>query len=626
MSNLPVVASIEELQASNTDNRQRLQKSLRAGLLNVVKSVQSLESTMANIARAQMEQQQLASFAQLEAAREAARKDQEQKEKAETVDAANLGDMLPRIPMPALVAITASIFGFDAALKALRLPNTFKNISKVLTTVSDAVKSATKSLVSVAAKIKNIKWMNLVPKVAFPDSAAFLERVNTRAASLRTALVSQITQTTTALKTAFLEFVKPVTTKAENLKAAILSPITKAIDNLKLSTANIKFPELPKLAWPAAVSNLKLPTVEMPEALKNFKFPEMPSFTEVMDKVKVVLKGADGTGGIVGFFSKIGNLFTKVPGLKLAARLIGGPITAAIISVIDFFVGFYKGFVGGEDKFDEFGNKIEDDRSFVDKFLDGLEGGFLGFTKGITEAIDLLFIKIPAWLLEKIGLEDAAEFLRQFSLTAMVDPIWNGIKNIFKFFTDPEFRAEQVAKFKDSFIEMFRDAVGNIKQFFKDLLDKVNPKNWFKGDEELGVTEEARKVLEAEMAQAATDQNFEAMNKINAQLAALDEIKSGQLRGQAIFTRDVDGDGKISANERFTDLQKALEATIPTEGGEVLAKSAEQAGTPAKVDVSVGGTAVDASTTLNQSSSSTVAVPPSARTNREKKTGWGWWQ
>lgn len=620
MSNLPVVASIEELQASNTDNRQRLQKSLRAGLLNVVKSVQSLESTMMNIARAQMEQQKLASFAQLEAAREAARKDQEQKEKAETADAATLD--VGGIAMPALIAIAASITGLDAALKALRLPNTFKNISKVLTTVSNAVKSATKSLVSVATKIKNIKWMNLVPKVAFPDSAAFLERVNTRAASLRTALVSQITQTTTALKTAFLEFVKPVTTKAENLKAAILSPITKAIDNLKLSTANIKFPELPKLAWPAAVSNLKLPTVEMPEALKNFKFPEMPSFAGVMDKVKVVLKGADGTGGIVGFFSKIGNLFTKVPGLKLAARLIGGPITSAIISVIDFFVGFYKGFVGGEDKFDEFGNKIEDDRSFVDKFLDGLEGGFLGFTKGITEAIDLLFIKIPAWLLEKIGLEDAAEFLRGFSLTAMVDPIWNGIKNIFKFFSDPEFRKEQIAKFKDSFTELV-DVIGN---FFRNMLKKFNPKNWFKGDEELGATEEARSVLQAEMAQAAAAQNTEAMNKINAQLAALDEIKSGELRGQAIFTRDVDGDGKISVNERFTDLQKALEATIPTEGGEVLAKSAEQAGTPAKVDVSVGGTAVDASTTLNQSSSSTVAVPPSARTNREKKTGWGWWQ
>lgn len=624
MSNLPVVASIEELQDSNTDNRQRLQKSLRAGLLNVVKSVRSLETTMVNIARAQMEQQQLASFAQLEAAREAARKDQDQKKRAETADAATLD--LGGIAMPALVAIAASITGLDAALKALRLPNTFKNISKVLTTVSDAVKSATKSLVSVADKIKNIKWMDLVPKVTFPDNAAFLERINTRAASLRTALVSQITETTTALKTTFLEFTKTVTTKAENLKATILSPITKAIDNLKLTISNIKFPELPKLAWPKAVTDLKLPTVEMPEALKNFKFPEMPNFTEVMDRVKLVLRGADGTGGILGFFSNIGGFLTDIPGLKTAFRLVGGPVTAALLGIIDFFTGFYKGFVGGEDKFDEFGNKIEDDRSFVTKFLEGLEGGFLGFTKGITEAIDLLFIKLPAWLLEKIGLEDAGEFLRGFSLTALVDPIWNGIKSIFTFFSDPEFRAEQVAKFKDSFIQMFENAVENIKSFFSDLLEKVNPKNWFGGgEEELTAQQQARQVLEAEMVQAANDQNMEAMNNINAQLAALDEIGTRQMRGRAIFTRDLDGDGRISTNERFTDLQKALEATIPTEGGEVLARSAEQAGTPAQVDVSVGGTAVDASTTLNQSSSSTVAVPPSASPNREKKTGWGWW-
>lgn len=623
MSNLPVVASIQELQDSNTDNRQRLQKSLRAGLLNVVKSVRSLETTMVNIARAQMEQQQLASFAQLEAAREAARKDQDQKKRAETADAATLD--LGGIAIPALVAIAASITGLDAALKALRLPNTFKNMSKVLTTVVDAVKDATRSVVTVADKIKKINWLKLIPRVTFPDGKIFLERVNAKAASLRTSLISQITKTTTALKTVFLEFIKPITTKAENLKAAILSPITTAIDNLKLKIANIKFPELPKFAWPKVVTDLKLPTVEMPEALKNFKFPEMPNFTQVMDNVKLVLRGADGTGGILGFFTKIGGFLTNIPGLKTAFRLVGGPVTGALLGIIDFFTGFYKGFVGGEDKFDEFGDKIEDDRSFVTKFLEGLEGGFLGFTKGITEAIDLLFIKLPAWLLEKVGLEDAAEFLRGFSLTALVDPIWNGIKSIFTFFSDPEFRAEQVAKFKDSFIQMFEGAVNNIKEFFKNLLDSVNPKNWFGGEDELGVREQAIKDLQGQMAAAATNQNFEEMNKINAQLAALDEIGTKQVRGQAIFTRDLDGDGMISTNERFTDLQKALEATIPTEGGEVLAKSAEQAGTPAKVDVSVGGTAVDASTTLNQSSSSTVAVPPSASPNREKKTGWGWW-
>ena len=40
--NLPIVNAIEDLKASNTDNRQRLQKSMRAGMLNIKKSVDSL--------------------------------------------------------------------------------------------------------------------------------------------------------------------------------------------------------------------------------------------------------------------------------------------------------------------------------------------------------------------------------------------------------------------------------------------------------------------------------------------------------------------------------------------------------------------------------------------------------
>jgi hypothetical protein len=42
INHLPVVDAVAELQDSNTDNRQRLQKSMRAGLLNVKKSVDSL--------------------------------------------------------------------------------------------------------------------------------------------------------------------------------------------------------------------------------------------------------------------------------------------------------------------------------------------------------------------------------------------------------------------------------------------------------------------------------------------------------------------------------------------------------------------------------------------------------
>lgn len=77
-SSLPVVNAIEELKEANTDNRQRLQKSLRAGLLNVVKSVDSLRAVFeagndaqkqffADQKQAAMEAEQRALEAQVEA-------------------------------------------------------------------------------------------------------------------------------------------------------------------------------------------------------------------------------------------------------------------------------------------------------------------------------------------------------------------------------------------------------------------------------------------------------------------------------------------------------------------------------------------------------------------------------
>jgi hypothetical protein len=77
---LPIVNAIAELNASNKDNRERLQKSLRAGLLNVVKSVDRLNASFAmglDLQRQQIDKAEAAAdaaeFARIEAEREAAR-------------------------------------------------------------------------------------------------------------------------------------------------------------------------------------------------------------------------------------------------------------------------------------------------------------------------------------------------------------------------------------------------------------------------------------------------------------------------------------------------------------------------------------------------------------------------
>ena len=94
------------------------------------------------------------------------------------------------------------------------------------------------------------------------------------------------------------------------------------------------------------------------------------------------------------------------------------PITSLILSLIDFFVGFGKGFFGTEGTFGQ-------------KLLAGLEGGILGLITGITDAIDLVFIKFPAWIAEKLGFDGLAETIRSFSLTKLVTDMWQGIKMLF---------------------------------------------------------------------------------------------------------------------------------------------------------------------------------------------------
>lgn len=618
MSNLPIVAGLEELQASNTDNRQRLQKSLRAGLLNVVKSVHSLENTMTNIARAQMEQQQLANFAALEAMRESSREDQTVNKRVDVNDVGKLE--LSNLALPAIVAFWASATGFDAWIKALKMPEYFRNLKTAVSASMDAIKGIKVGFDDVKGKVKALRWADIIPTwklVDFKD-LTFAESLKTLSDDIKGAIKGIFQTAKAAPAAAFANFGVDLDLILENTKTNIknlFQPVTDRINSVKAAITEaadgFKTPKF-FVSLQTTIDNIKTKlTFSMPTWVSEFSFS---SITDKLEPVKNFLNK------VLDVFTKIGNMVVGIPGLKGAVRLVGGPVTAALLGIIDFFTGFYKGFVGGEDKFDEFGDKIEDDRGFVTKFLEGLEGGFLGFTKGITEAIDLLFIKLPAWLLEKVGAEDAAEFLRGFSLTELVDPIWNGIKDIFKFFSDPEFRAEQISKFKDSFIQMFEDAVNNIKLFFSDLLDKVNPKNWFGGgEEEISAQQEARDALAAEMVQAAADQNYAAMNEINRQLALLDEGAIAETN-QGRFTRDIDGDGRISRNEIFRTLEEALRANIPTDGGEVLQASADQAGSGgAPVAVSVGGTAVDARTTLSQSSSSTVAVPASSRPNNPRQ-------
>ena len=201
--------------------------------------------------------------------------------------------------------------------------------------------------------------------------------------------------------------------------------------------------------------DFKLPekfTLKMPEGLTK----TLDSITEGLGKFK------PSGGGLFGMLKGLGTFLDTIGGPVLkAAKFLLLPLTP-FLTLIDFVVGFYKGFTGVEEEVDRFGRVRK--LTTGQKLLAGLEGGILGVVKGITGAFEFLFLEIPKALLRLMGLEKVAEILDKFSLTDMVDPIWNGIKKSFMDYFGPLEDGE--SRLKKIFSAAYDDIVGAFKALF----------------------------------------------------------------------------------------------------------------------------------------------------------------
>lgn len=229
-------------------------------------------------------------------------------------------------------------------------------------------------------------------------------------------------------------------------------------DGVKQTAA--KLLDYGKLKLPSA-DNLPKFSIVIPEGLQGF-----------FDSIKTGLGSVSAKGvgsGLIGFLKPVGNFFSGIGDLfkpvmnllKAPIKLIAGPL----LSIIDFVMGFYKGFTEKEFVEDHHGNLHEVEVSMFDKLFKGITGGIGGVIFGITDAFDALFIRLPAWILEKFGMTNAAEFLRGFSITEMVKPIWEGIVNGMKDYFGPlEDGQSRLSK-------IFSEAWEDIKFIFTSLFD-----------------------------------------------------------------------------------------------------------------------------------------------------------
>ena len=359
----------------------------------------------------------------------------------------NLLNFLKGLAGPLGLVALAELTDTDAFLRALGIPKMVGGVKKVLRGVAnifDSIKNI--ELPKIALAFDDGKKLRLkipeLPKLSFFTAAG-------------EAIVDKI-------KLKLPEIPKP----------SFVNAAGEAIDNLKL-----KIPELPKFSFASFLGKvynagepIKLNLPEFPKiTLPDIKLPEMPKLPtleinekafSIVEKVKNIIgftaEGAEGGKGLLGFFGRVFKLLDPVLApLKFVLKTALRPFTQIILTVVDFVKGFYDGFTGEEG-------------TMSDKILAGIEGGFIGVIKGITEAFDLLFITIPAWLLEKFGMQNAAEVLRGFSLTALVDPIWAGIKGIVTFVGD------QFINMKDIIVGSFTIQLTRIVNGFKKGFERLS--------------------------------------------------------------------------------------------------------------------------------------------------------
>lgn len=208
-----------------------------------------------------------------------------------------------------------------------------------------------------------------------------------------------------------------------------IGKVSRWFDSVIEAFSKIKLPDLPKIGITEKLArfggliksffgNLRLP--DLPDLPRlNFSLPSLPQIkfpdvSKFLDPVKSFLSGFQD------FLSPTFDAFKTLLGpLKSVSKVLKGvPIVGQILTVFDGLFGAIKGFFSTEG-------------TIGDKLLGALEGAVMGIITGITDAIDLFIVKIPAFFLEKLGFEGAAEKLRGFSVTQLVVDLWEGVKGLF---------------------------------------------------------------------------------------------------------------------------------------------------------------------------------------------------
>jgi hypothetical protein len=370
MADLPTINAIEELKASSKDDRQRLQKSLRAGLLNVTKSIDNLSALMAQslgIQQAALDADARARQAAYEAQLEASRK-AESATPADTAAGATSED-----GGFGLLGIGAIIAGVGAALAAAATGFALE-LSKTLNSIffkksSPFIKSLDKGFKFLTEGLG--KWFDDIAK-------------------------------------AFQSMLRKARFKANKNFGNFLRPIERFFARFGQGKIG------------SILKNMTVkPLTDAFEMMKSL-------FSQFKGLLSVTDDAAKGAGIISRFLGSFRTVFSGIqPLIKIAGTI--GRIAGKLFVPLTFFMGMWETVSGFLTGFQETQGDL------VDKIIGGLQGGvdaLINFL--VAEPLNLLK-SIVSWGLEKLGFDNASEALDSFDfMTDVFKPLTDRIFGVVK--------------------------------------------------------------------------------------------------------------------------------------------------------------------------------------------------
>ena len=333
-----------------------------------------------------------------------------------------IGGVLPVLSglTAGIVALAASLTGLDDVLRGAfivkvlaqvgaGLARIAKGISNAGSSVIRGLRGAITGLTELGKNLRGIIVFSPEARAAFTE---FVDDLRLRFMIFSDELKKSFSQKLTEFRPQIVTNI--VDTITDFLKAARVGILTTIPEDIGKVTTRVSEILRPVTMFLSAI----------PEKLSAIgKFIPTINFTAL----KNVFQGADGTGGILGFFTKIFDFLEPVlRPIKFVIQTALRPFVQILLSAIDFVTGFYEGFTG------------TDKEGILAKLGAGVEGGIKGVIKGFTMAIDLIFIDFPAWIADKLGFSNIAANLQKYKLTDLVDPIYDAIKFFFtNIFTNP---------------------------------------------------------------------------------------------------------------------------------------------------------------------------------------------